>query len=153
MLQVGNQAPDFVGRSGEDKELRLRDLLGQKVALYFYPQDDTSGCTAEACSIRDEWDQLEKAGIVVIGVSPDSVASHQKFAAKYHLPFTLLADTQKEIMNAYGVWGEKKMYGKTYIGVKRTTFLIDEAGKIVKIFKRPKNKIHGEEILDGFAKL
>ncbi|MCY4159528.1 MAG: thioredoxin-dependent thiol peroxidase [Bacteroidetes bacterium] len=153
MLQVGDQAPDFTGVSGEGHPLRLQDFIGHKVALYFYPKDDTSGCTAEACSIRDNWSGFEEMGIQVIGVSGDSVESHQKFAAKYKLPFALLADEGKEVMNAYGVWGEKKMYGKTFYGVKRTTFLIDESGEIVKIFKRPKTKIHGEEILNAFAEL
>lgn len=153
MLQVGDQAPDFIGLSSDGKELRLRDFPRQKIALYFYPRDNTPGCTAEACSIRDHWPEFKREDIVVIGVSPDSVKSHQKFMARHDLPFLLLADTEKEIMTAYGVWGEKKMYGKTFLGVNRTTFLIDEAGKIVKIFKRPKNKIHGREILDAFAQL
>ena len=153
MLQVGDQAPGFTGRSGDGEELQLSNFSGHRVALYFYPKDDTPGCTMEACSIRDHWEAIQEAGIVVIGVSGDSVKSHQKFAALYNLPFPLVADTEKEIMTTYGVWGEKKMYGKTFLGVKRTTFLIDESGKIVKIFKRPKNRIHGKEILDGFAQL
>ena len=153
MLEVGDIAPDFTGLSGEGKPLRLHDFVGRKVALYFYPKDNTPGCTAEACSIRDHWSEFEKEDIVVIGVSGDSVKSHQKFAAKYELPFSLLSDKEKEVMEAYGVWGEKKMYGKTFLGVKRTTFLINESGKIVKIFKRPKTKIHGKEILDAFAEL
>jgi len=153
MLQVGDQAPDFTGISGEGNPLSLRDFLGRKVALYFYPKDDTPGCMAEACSIRDHWTGFEEAGIAVIGVSGDSVESHQKFIAKYDLPFSLLSDGKQEVMNAYGVWGEKKMYGKTFMGVKRTTFLINESGKIAKIFKRPKTKIHGQEILDAFAEL
>ncbi len=153
MLQVGEQAPDFTGQTGDGQELRLSDFIGQKVALYFYPKDHTPGCTAEACSIRDHWDGIQEAGIMVIGVSADSVKSHQKFSAKHGLQFPLVADTKKEIMDAYGVWGEKKMYGKTFLGVKRTTYLIDESGKIVKIFKRPKSKIHGQEILDGFTEL
>ncbi len=153
MLEIGDQAPDFMGVTGTGDSIRLRDHLGSKIALYFYPKDDTSGCTAEACSIRDHWSEFEKSGIVVIGVSGDSIESHQKFSAKHELPFTLLADTEQKVMNAYGVWGEKKMYGKTFFGVKRTTFLIDESGKIVKIFKRPKTKIHGQEILESFAAL
>ncbi len=153
MLQIGDQAPDFTGASGTGETLCLKDFLGQKVALYFYPKDGTPGCTHEACSIRDHWKELQEAGIVAIGVSPDSVASHQKFSEKYNLPFLLLADTEREVLTAYGAWGEKKMYGKTFLGVKRTTFLIDESGTIVKIFKRPKNKIHGKEILDAFTAL
>ncbi len=151
MLQVGDQAPDFTGPSGDGQELRLSDYAGHKVALYFYPKDDTPGCTAEACSIRDHWEGLQEAGIMVIGVSPDSVSSHQKFAAKHDLPFSLVADPEKKILETYGAWGEKKMYGKTFMGVKRTTFLMDESGTIVKIFKRPKTKIHGQEILDAFT--
>jgi len=153
MLEVGHQAPDFEGISGTGAPLRLRDYSGSKVVLYFYPKDDTSGCTAEACSIRDHWEEFENSGINVIGVSGDSIESHEKFTAKYNLPFTLLADTKQEVINAYGVWGEKKMYGKTFYGIKRTTFLIDESGKIVKIFKRPKTKIHGTEILKAFQEL
>ncbi|MCY4171659.1 MAG: thioredoxin-dependent thiol peroxidase [Bacteroidetes bacterium] len=153
MLEVGDQAPDFEGISTTGDVLRLSDYSGSKVALYFYPKDDTSGCTAEACSIRDHWQEFEKSGIIVIGVSADSAESHQKFTTKYDLPFTLLADTDQEVINAYGVWGEKKMYGKTFYGIKRTTFLIDESGKIVKKFKRPKTKIHGTEILQAFQEL
>ncbi len=151
MLQVGDQAPDFTGRSGDGGELQLSDFAGRRIALYFYPKDDTPGCIMEACSIRDYWEAIQEAGIVVIGVSGDSVKSHRKFTARYDLLFPLVADTEKEIMATYGVWGEKKLYGKTFLGVKRTTFLINESGKIVKIFKRPKNRIHGKEILDGFA--
>ena len=153
MLEVGDQAPDFSGVTGTGDSIRLSDHSGSRIALYFYPKDDTSGCTAEACSIRDHWPEFDKSGIVVIGVSGDSVESHHKFSAKHGLPFALLADTEQMVMNAYGVWGEKKMYGKTFYGVKRTTCLIDESGKIVKIFKRPKTKIHGQEILDAFAAL
>ena len=153
MLEVGDQAPDFSGVTGTGDSIRLSDHSGSRIALYFYPKDDTSGCTAEACSIRDHWPEFDKSGIVVIGVSGDSVESHHKFSAKHGLPFALLADTEQMVMNAYGVWGEKKMYGKTFYGVKRTTCLIDESGKIVKIFKRPNTKIHGQEILDAFAAL
>lgn len=153
MLQVGDQAPNFAGLSGDGKELRLSDFAGRKLALYFYPKDNTPGCTKEACSIRDHWEALKDAGIVVIGVSGDSVASHQKFSADYNLPFPLVADMEKKIMKAYGAWGEKKMYGKTFLGVKRMTFLINESSKIIKIFKHPKTKIHGQEILDAFAEL
>ncbi len=153
MLEVGDQAPDFSGISGTGSQIRLSDYSGAKIALYFCPKDDTPGCTAEACIIRDNWKEFEKSGITVIGVSGDSVESHKKFTAKYDLPFILLADTDQEVMNTYGVWGEKKMYGKTFYGVKRTTFLIDELGKIVKIFKRPKTKIHGTEILEAFQEV
>ena len=153
MLQVGDRAPDFVGITSDEEELRLSDFSGQKVALYFYPKDNTFGCTAEACSIRDHWAEFEREDIIVIGVSPDSVKSHQKFTAKHDLPFLLLADTEKKIMTAYGVWSKKVIYGNTCLGVKRSTFLIDKAGRILKIFKRPKTRIHGREVLDAFAEL
>ncbi|MCY4674928.1 MAG: thioredoxin-dependent thiol peroxidase [Bacteroidetes bacterium] len=153
MLELGDKAPDFVGPLGDGGQLRLSDFSGRKIALYFYPMNNTPGCVLEACSIRDNWDPFEKAGIVVIGVSPNSVRSHWNFAAKHDLPFFLVADRDKKVIDLYGVWGEKKMFGRSFLGLKRTTFLIDESGKIVKIFKRPKNRIHGKEILDAFAEL
>jgi len=155
MLKVGDQAPNFTGVSTNGNSLNLQDYLGSKVALYFYPKDDTPACRLEACSIRDQWEGLKEAGIVVIGVSGDSVESHRKFATKYELPFILLADTKKEVIDAYGAWrkGGATLYGKTFIGIKRTTFLIDTSGKIVKIFRDPNNKIHGQEILEAFAEL
>jgi len=153
MLELGDKAPDFAGPLGDGGQLRLSDFFGRKIALYFYPLNDTPGCVMEACSIRDSWDSIKEAGIVVIGVSPNSAASHRRFAAKYNLPFFLVADKAKKVIDLYGVWGEKMMYGKTFLGLKRTTFLIDESGRIVKIFKRPKNRVHGKEILDAFAKL
>ena len=153
MLELGDKAPDFVGPLGDGSQLRLSDFFGRKIALYFYPLNDTPGCVMEACSIRDSWDSIKEAGIVVIGVSPNSAASHRRFAAKYNLPFFLIADKNKQVIDLYGVWGEKMLYGKTFLGLKRTTFLIDESGRIVKIFKRPKNRVHGKEILDAFAKL
>ncbi len=119
--------------------------------LYFYPKDDTPGCTKEACSFRDAFSKFKKQRIAVLGVSPDSEKSHQKFATKYKLPFTLLADTDKSIVEAYGVWGEKKFMGRTYMGVNRTTFLIDEKGKIKKIFEKVKPEDHASEVLQAFA--
>ena len=153
MLELGDKAPDFVGPLGDGGQLRLSDFFGRKIALYFYPLNDTPGCVMEACSIRDNWDSIKEAGIVVIGVSPNSAKSHRRFAAKYNLPFFLVADKDKKVIDLYGVWGEKMMYGKTFLGLKRTTFLIDESGRIVKVFKRPKNRVHGKEILDAFAEL
>lgn len=153
MIELGNQAPDFVGPLGDGGQLRLSDFSGRKIALYFYPMNDTPGCVLEACSIRDSWDALKEAGIVVIGVSPNSAKSHRRFAARYNLPFFLIADKDKKVIDLYGVWGEKKMFGRSFLGLKRTTFLIDESGTIVKIFRRPKNMVHGKEILDAFAEL
>jgi peroxiredoxin Q/BCP len=131
--------------------MSLKDLRGQKVVLYFYPKDDTPGCTKEACSFRDAFAKFKKQGINVLGVSPDSEASHKKFVTKYKLPFTLLADTDRSIAEAYGVWGEKKFMGRKYMGVHRTTFLIDEKGKIKKIFEKVKPEDHASEVLEAFA--
>ncbi len=155
MLQSGNQAPDFIGTTSEGKKIRLSDFIGKKVVLYFYPMDNTIGCTTEACSIRDQWAAFEAADIAVIGVSVDSVKSHQKFIAKYNLPFILVSDPAKEIVDTYDSWrpGGKYLYAKSRLGVKRMTFLIDESGMIIKIFRAPKNPVHGKEILDAFAEL
>lgn len=153
MLELGDKAPDFVGSLGDGGQLRLSDFSGRRIALYFYPMNNTPGCVLEACSIRDSWDSIKEARIVVIGISPNSAKSHQRFATKYKLPFFLVADKDKKIIDLYGVWGEKMMFGKTFLGLKRTTFLIDEFGRIIKIFRRPKNRIHGKEILDAFAEL
>lgn len=155
MLKVGDQAPNFSGISTDGNSLSLQDYSGSKVALYFYLRDDTPLCRAEACSIRDQWQGFEEAGIVAIGVSCDSVESHRKFTSKYDLPFILLADTTKEVIDAYGVWrkGGAALYGKTFLGIKHTTFLINASGKIVKIFRNPDYRIHGQEILDAFAEL
>ena len=151
MLQEGSAAPAFKTTDANGKAVSLKDLRGQKVVLYFYPKDDTPGCTKEACSFRDAFSQYKKKGIAVLGVSPDKEASHQKFITKYKLPFTLLADTDKAIAEAYGVWGEKKFMGRTYMGVHRTTFLIDEKGKIKKIFEKVKPEDHASEVLEAFA--
>ena len=121
--------------------------------LYFYPQDNTPTCTEQACNLRDNFSSLQKEGIIVLGVSPDEVAKHKKFETKFTLPFTLLADTERTIIDKYGVWGEKKMYGKAYMGLLRTTFLIDEKGIIKKIFLKPKSKQHTEEILNAFKEI
>jgi peroxiredoxin Q/BCP len=150
MLKEGSVAPDFKTTNTNGETVRLKDLRGQKVVLYFYPKDDTPGCTKEACSFRDAFADFKKRGIEVLGVSTDSEASHQKFTAKYKLPFTLLADTDHSIADAYGVYGEKKFMGRTYMGVKRMTFLIDEKGKIAKIFEKVKVDEHAREVLDAF---
>ena len=151
MLKEGSTAPAFKTKDANGETVNLKDLRGQKVVLYFYPKDDTPGCTKEACSFRDAFSQYKKKGIAVLGVSPDTEAKHQKFATKYQLPFTLLADTDKSIAEAYGVWGEKKFMGRTYMGVHRTTFLIDEKGKIKKIFEKVKPEDHASEVLKAFA--
>lgn len=151
MLKEGSTAPAFKTTNAEGETVSLKDLRGQKVVLYFYPKDDTPGCTKEACSFRDAFSKFKKRGIALLGVSPDSEASHKKFAAKYKLPFTLLADTDKSISEAYGVYGEKKFMGRTYMGVHRTTFLIDEKGKIKKVFEKVKPDEHASEVLEAFA--
>ena len=151
MLKEGSTAPAFKTTNADGETVSLKDLRGQKVVLYFYPKDDTPGCTKEACSFRDAFAKFKKSGIAVLGVSPDSAASHKKFATKYKLPFTLLADTDKSISEAYGVYGEKKFMGRTYMGVHRTTFLIDEKGKIRKVFEQVKPEEHASEVLEAFA--
>jgi len=148
LLIEGSAAPFFEGIDQHGVKINLSDLKGKKVALYFYPKDNTSGCTAEACSIRDSYSDLQKAGYVIIGVSPDSLNSHKKFADKFSLPFSLLADESKKILTDYGVWGEKQMYGRKYMGVVRTTFLIDENGIIDKIISKVNTSQHGKQILD-----
>jgi len=136
---------------GTGKITRLKDLRGKKVVLYFYPKDDTPGCTKEACSFRDAFAKLKRRGIEVLGVSLDSEKSHQKFAQKYDLPFRLLADTKREISDSYGTYGEKKFMGRTYMGNHRMTFLIDEKGKIKKIYGKVKPEDHAEEVLKAFS--
>jgi len=151
MIKEGTNAPAFKTTDANGATVSLKDLKGQKVVLYFYPKDDTPGCTKEACSFRDAWGKFKKQGITVLGVSPDSEASHKKFETKYSLPFTLLADKDHAIADAYGVWGEKKFMGRTYMGVLRTTFLIDEKGKIKKVFEKVKPEDHASEVLEAFA--
>ncbi|HEY5469703.1 MAG TPA: thioredoxin-dependent thiol peroxidase [Bacteroidales bacterium] len=145
-LKEGMKAPLFEGIDQNGKLIKLTDQSGKKVILYFYPKDNTPGCTAEACNLRDNYDSLLKKGFSVIGVSADSEKSHKGFAEKYSLPFPLIADTSKKILNAYGVWGEKKLYGKTYMGVLRTTFVIDEKGFIELIIEKVNTADHTEQI-------
>ena len=146
-LQAGGKAPAFSGKDQHGNKVSLSDFKGQKVVLYFYPEDDTPGCTAQACNLRDNYSELQGQGYAVIGVSPNDVASHGKFAEKYSLPFPLIADPQHTIIEKYGVWGEKNLYGRKFMGLHRTTFLIDEKGVIERIILRPKTKVHTEEIL------
>jgi len=150
MPKEGSVAPNFTARDANGELLRLKDLRGQKVVLYFYPKDDTPGCTKEACSFRDAFAEFKKRDIKVLGVSVDSEASHKKFVAKYKLPFTLLADPDHSIADAYGVYGEKKFMGRTYMGVKRITFLIDEKGKVKKVFEKVKPEEHAKDVLEAF---
>lgn len=149
-LQVGDKAPEVLGLDQAGKEIRLSDFAGKKLALYFYPKDNTSGCTAEACSFRDNYDALREAGYEVVGVSKDSAKSHQGFIAKQNLPFTLIADTETALQQTFGVWVEKKMYGRAYMGTARTTFIIDETGTITHVFgpKEIKTKEHANQILN-----
>jgi peroxiredoxin Q/BCP len=146
-LKVGSKAPTFTLPSGDGGEISLKELAGRTVILYFYPKDDTSGCTKEACDFRDNAKVIDRKKAVVIGVSADSVASHKKFADKYALPFPLASDEKKEVVNKYGVWKEKSMYGRTYQGIERTTFVIDGSGTITHVFPKVKVMGHVEEIL------
>ncbi len=151
MLKEGDKAPSFDAKNQDGNTVKLADLKGQRVVLYFYPKDDTPGCTKEACSFRDADEVYRKKSIRVLGVSTDDEKSHQKFISKFQLPFDLLADTDKKIVEAYGVWGEKSMYGKKYMGTVRKTFLIDEKGKIVKIFDKVNVAAHADEVLEAFG--
>ncbi len=145
-LTAGMPAPQFEGTDQNGNSVKLSSFTGKKIVLYFYPKDDTPGCTAEACSLRDNYEELLKKGFVVLGVSPDSEKSHQKFAGKYNLPFPLIADPEKKILSAYGAYGEKIMYGKKVTGVIRTTFVIDEKGIIEKVVKKVDTKDHANQI-------
>jgi thioredoxin-dependent peroxiredoxin len=153
MPSVGTPAPAFTLDTDTGERLSLTDLRGKPVVLYFYPKDDTSGCTIEACEFRDAFPRFGESSAVILGISPDSVKSHQKFKAKYELPFTLLADTDHEVAEQYGVWKEKSMYGRKYMGVERTTFIIDAAGKIARIFKKVKPQGHAQEVESALASL
>jgi len=149
-LKEGMKAPSFEGVDQNGKNVKLSDFSGKKVVLYFYPKDNTPGCTAEACNLRDNYDSLLKQGFAVIGVSMDSEKSHLSFAGKYSLPFPLIADTSKKIINDYGVWREKSLYGKTFLGIVRTTFIIDEKGIIEKVISKVETKNHTEQIFSMY---
>ena len=147
-LEIGNTAPEIIAQNQKGETIKLSDFLGKKVILYFYPKDNTPGCTTEACNFRDNYQSLLSKGFEVLGVSVDSEQSHQKFIAKYELPFNLLADEDQKIVNDYGVWVEKNMYGKKYMGTARTTFVINEEGIIEHIIKKVDNKNASQQILD-----
>jgi len=149
MLEEGKKAPDFKLKNQNGKTISLNDFKGKNVVLYFYPKDDTSGCTAEACSFRDDFPKFEKTDAVILGVSPDSVESHKKFEKKYNLNFDLLSDENKVVLEKYDVWKEKNMYGRKYMGVVRTTYIIDPDGKIKKIFNKVKVNGHNKEVLEA----
>ena len=151
MLKEGDKAPAFTVKDQDGNKVKLSDYKGRKVVLYFYPRDMTPGCTKQACSLRDGFSDLNKNNIVVLGVSTDDEKSHQKFIAKHELPFTLLADTDNKVSDKYGVWVEKNMYGKKYMGIKRTTFLINEDGTINTIMKKVKVAEHADEVLAAFS--
>ena len=152
-VEAGDAAPDFTLPDQDGNDVTLSDLRGRPVVIYFYPKDDTPGCTTQACGIRDAWSELQEAGAVVLGVSPDDVASHRTFADKYDLPHTLLADVDKDVMTTYGAWGEKVLYGKTSIGVKRSTVLVDGDGTVAKVWKRATPKTHADALLKALAAL
>jgi peroxiredoxin Q/BCP len=147
MLTEGTLAPDFTLPSDGGAEVTLSDYRGKKVVLYFYPKDDTPGCTTEACNFRDDYSEIIAAGAVVLGVSPDNVKSHDKFKLKFELPFALLSDPDHRVAEMYGAWGEKTMYGRTYMGILRSTFVIDQEGRIIKTFPNVKVKDHSQEVL------
>lgn len=149
MVTEGQPAPRFALTSDTGDEVSLESLRGRQVVLYFYPKDDTPGCTAQACGIRDAWGEFEQAGAVVLGVSPDDEASHANFKEKYGLPFPLLADTGHEVAEEYGVWAEKSYGGKTYMGVDRSTFVIDADGNVAKVFRKVKPDEHADQVLEA----
>jgi peroxiredoxin Q/BCP len=149
-LIAGDKAPTFKAKDQDGNTVSLSDFKGKKLALFFYPEDDTPVCTVEACNLRDNFSLLKEKGVTVVGVSPDDEQKHKKFEEKFSLPFPLLADPKRKILDAYGVWGEKVLYGNRFMGVKRTTFLIDEKGKIFHIIKGVRSKNHAQQILDNW---
>ncbi|HEV3479912.1 MAG TPA: thioredoxin-dependent thiol peroxidase, partial [Gaiellaceae bacterium] len=151
MVEEGQEAPDFALTSDVGECVRLSQFRGKPVVLYFYPRDDTPGCTKQACAIRDSYDDFTESGAVVLGVSPDEESAHVKFKEKYGLPFTLLADPDHEVAELYGVWGERKYMGRTYMGIERSTFLIDEDGRVTKVMRRVKPDTHAEKVLAALA--
>ena len=153
MVEEGKKAPAFSLKDQDGKKVSLNELKGKNIVLYFYPKDNTSGCTKEACNFRDEFPKFGKLKAVILGVSPDSVESHKRFAAKYDLPFTLLSDEDKTVVEKYGVWQEKSMYGRKYMGVVRSTFIIDKEGKIRKIFRKVKVADHNKEVMEALKEI
>jgi peroxiredoxin Q/BCP len=151
VVEEGREAPDFELTSDAGERVRLSQFRGKPVVLYFYPRDDTPGCTKQACAIRDSYDDFTESGAVVLGVSPDEESAHVKFKEKYGLPFTLLADPDHEVAELYGVWGERKYMGRTYMGIERSTFLIDEDGRVTKVMRRVKPDTHAEKVLAALA--
>jgi peroxiredoxin Q/BCP len=149
MVEEGRPAPEFELTSDAGETVRLSDFRGKPVVVYFYPKDDTPGCTAQACGIRDNHDAFGERGAVVLGISPDDESSHVKFKEKYGLPFTLLADPDHQVAEQYGVWGERKLYGKTYMGIERSTFLIDADGNVSRVMRRVKPDTHAQQVLDS----
>jgi thioredoxin-dependent peroxiredoxin len=147
LLEVGTEAPHFKATDQDGKTIALSDFKGKMVLLYFYPKDNTPGCTKEACAFRDHWSAFQQLNVAILGVSIDDGKSHESFAKKYNLPFTLLADPEKALVQAYGVWGEKSLYGRKYLGTHRVTYLIDEAGRIAAVFPKVKPEKHAAEIL------
>jgi thioredoxin-dependent peroxiredoxin len=153
VIEAGQPAPAFTLPDQEGRPVSLEDLRGRPVVIYFYPKDDTPGCTTQACGIRDQWAEFEAAGATVLGISPDTVESHARFAGKYDLPHTLLADPEREALEAYGAYGEKVLYGKTTVGVIRSTFLVDAEGDVAKVWKRVQAKTHADQVLKALAEL
>ena len=153
MLEPGQQAPDFTLPDQDGNEVTLSDLRGRPVVVYFYPRDNTPGCTTQACGIRDQWSEFEAAGAAVLGVSPDDVASHERFAADFELPHTLLADPDKTVMEPWGAWGTKQMYGRETVGVIRSTVLVDAEGRVAKVWKRVQTKKHADQVLKALVDL
>jgi thioredoxin-dependent peroxiredoxin len=153
VLEVGKPAPQFTLQDQDGNQLALQDLQGSPVVIYFYPKDDTPGCTTQACGIRDQWSEFEAAGAVVLGISPDDVASHARFATKYDLPHRLLADPDRTAIDAYGAWGTKKMYGKEYEGVIRSTVLVDREGTVAAVWPKVQPKPHADTVLEAIRAL
>ncbi len=147
MIQEGQKAPEFSAQDQQDKTVSLSDFRGKKLVIFFYPEDDTPTCTQQACNLRDNYAMLKEHGFEVVGVSPDPVEKHARYQLKHQLPFTLLADPDHGIIDAYGVWGEKNMYGRKYMGLLRTTFVVNEEGEVIHVFRKPKVKQHAEEII------
>jgi thioredoxin-dependent peroxiredoxin len=151
VVEEGQEAPDFELTSDAGERVRLSQFRGKPVVLYFYPRDDSPGCTRQACAIRDSYDEFTDRGAVVLGVSPDEESAHVKFKQKHGLPFTLLADPEHEVAELYGVWGERKYMGRTYMGIERSTFLIDEQGRVARVMRRVKPDTHAEKVLAALA--